>query len=236
VVKVEVDGDGVTFRRDNLDSGGIGGEGFCAEIEFEGSAGNGARATASTIVSRAAVKVEGSEELAAVINLNLEVSPEVTGAGHQRLRRAGEPVWRGRDEPAIRIRELDFNEDEHEFFLAAVIVQRLLRAVVADVPVGVLHKLDKGRQESDGRNIRTGLGRREILDVFAQYRRVSSVVALAEEIGFTNGLVGERSVKRGGGQRHTKNQKQAGDETSDVTHQGFPKKSIALIWGPVTAE
>jgi len=218
VVKVEVDGDGVTFRGDNLDSGGIGDERLGTKIEFEGSAGHSARATASTIVSRAAVKVVGSEELAAVINLNLEISPEVTGARDQRLRRAGEPVRRGRDKPAIGIRELDFNEDEHEFFLAAVIVQRLLRAVVADVSVGVLHKLNEGRQEGDGRNIRTGLGRREILDVFAQYRRVSSVVALAEEISFTDGLVGERSVKRGGGQRHTKNQKQGGDETSDVTH------------------
>jgi len=218
VVKVEVDGDGVALRRDNPDSGGIRGKGVGREIEFEGSAGHAARATVSAIVSGAAVKVVGSEELAAVINLNLEVSPEVTGAGHQRLRRAGEPVRRGRDKSAIRIGQLDFNEDEYEFFLAAVIVQRLLRAVVADVPVGVLHKLDEGRQESDGRNIRTGLGRREILDVFAQYRRVSSVVALAEEISFTDGLVGERSVKRGGGQRHTKNQKQGGDETSDVTH------------------
>jgi len=62
---------------------------------------------------------------------------------------------------------------------------------------------------------------REILDVFAQYRRVSSVVALAEEISFTDGLVGERSVKRGGGQRHTKNQKQGGDETSDVRIKAF---------------
>jgi len=200
VVKVEVDGDRVTFRGDNLDSGGIGGEGLGTKIEFEGSAGNRARATASAIVSGAAVKVVGSEGLAGVINLNLEVSPEVAGARDQCLRRAGEPVRRGRDEPAIRIRQLDFNEDEHEFFLTAMIVQRLLRAVVADVPVGVFHKLDEGRQESDGRNIRTRLGRREILDVFAQYRRVSSVVALAEEISFTDGLVGEGCVKGRSGQ------------------------------------
>jgi len=75
----------------------------------------------------------------------------------------------GRDEPAIRIRQLDFNENEHEFFLTTVLKESLLGAVVADVSVGVLHQLDERRQEGDRRNIRARLGQREISYVFAQY-------------------------------------------------------------------
>src|SRR5258708_18485065 len=85
----------------------------------------------------------------------------------------------------------------------------------------------KGRQESDRGNMRAGLRKWQISDVFAQDQRESAVVALAEEISFTDGLVGKGAVKRGSGQRNTKNHKQAGAEATHATHQNFPARSIA---------
>ncbi len=218
VDEIEIDGDGVTFRGNDLDGGGIGSERVSAKIELEGRASQDARTTASAAISGAAVKIVGGEGLAAVVDLNLEVPPKVTGARHQRLRRAGAPVRRGRHEPAIRIRQLDLNKDEHEFFLTAVIVQSLLGTVVADVTVGILDKLDERRQESDRGDIRTGLGRWGVLNVFTQDRRKSSVVALAEEVGFADGLIGEGSVDGKSGQGNTKGHEEAGGKSKGVTH------------------
>src|SRR6059036_1294390 len=48
--EVEVDRDGVTFRGNDLDGGGVGGKGFGREIEFEGSAGHDARTMAPATV------------------------------------------------------------------------------------------------------------------------------------------------------------------------------------------
>ncbi len=64
-------------------------------------------------------------------------------------------------------------------------------------------------------DVRAGLGRREKFDVLGQE---GCIVALAEEIGFADGLVGKRRVKGIGGQRHTENHKQACDRTNDATH------------------
>jgi hypothetical protein len=99
-----------------------------------------------------------------------------------------------------------------------VVERGLLRAVVADVTVGVLDKLDERRQECDRGDIRTELGRRETLDVFAQNRGESSVVALAEEIGFADRLIREGSVDGKSGQRNTESHEEAGEDAKDVTH------------------
>jgi len=63
-----------------LDGGGIGVEGFGREIKFEGSAGHDARTMTPATVVCVAVKIEGGEELAAVMDLDLEVSPEIIRA------------------------------------------------------------------------------------------------------------------------------------------------------------
>jgi len=78
--EVEVDGDGVAFRGNDLDGGGIGVEGFGREIKFEGSAGHDARTMTPATIGCVSVKIGGGAELAAVIDLNLEVSPEISRA------------------------------------------------------------------------------------------------------------------------------------------------------------
>jgi hypothetical protein len=67
----------------------------------------------------------------------------------------------------------------------------LLSAVVADVTIGELCELDKWSEERDGRDIRTGFGRLEVPGVFVEEARNGSIMALTEEIGFADGLVGE---------------------------------------------
>ena len=43
-------------------------------------------------------------------------------------------------------------------------------------------------------------------------------MALAEEIGFTDGLVGEGIIKGGSGQSHTKNHEEADKNAKGVAH------------------
>jgi hypothetical protein len=73
-----------------------------------------------------------------------------------------------------------------------VIELGLLRAVVTDVVAGELSELREWSKKSDGRDVGAGFGRREKLDVIGQEGRI---MALAEKIGFADGLVGERSIE-----------------------------------------
>jgi hypothetical protein len=87
------------------------------------------------------------------------------------------------------------NDDSDGFLLAAVVERGLLRAVAEGVLTGELGKNGERREESDGRDVWAGLGRREIPGVFVEETRKGFVAALAEEIGFADGLVGQRRVK-----------------------------------------
>src|SRR5258708_10655017 len=109
----------------------------------------------------------------------------------------------------------------------------LLGTVRTQMAIRELSELGEWSEKSNGGDVRAGLGRREKCDVLGQE---GCIVALAEEIGFADGLVGKRRVKGIGGQRHAKNHKQACDRTNEVTHEDFSKGSIALIHGLATAE
>jgi hypothetical protein len=113
-----------------------------------------------------------------------------------------------------------------------VVERGLLRAVVADVTVGVLYKLDERRQESDRGDTRTGLGRRETLDVFAQNRGESSVVALAKEVSFADRFIREGSVDGKSGQGNTESREEAGEDANDLAHWEILRASIALNFPP----
>jgi hypothetical protein len=63
------------------------------------------------------------------------------------------------------------------------------------VLTGELCKNGERREESDGRDVRAGLGRREIPGVFVEETRKGFIAALAEEVGFADSLVGQRGVK-----------------------------------------
>src|SRR5258708_522352 len=66
---------------------------------------------------------------------------------------------------------------------------------------GELSKNGERREESYGRDVRAGLGRREIPGVFVEETSKGFIAALAEEVGFANGLVGQGSVEGEGGRR-----------------------------------
>jgi hypothetical protein len=62
-------------------------------------------------------------------------------------------------------------------------------------------------------------------------------VALAEEIGFADGLVGEGSIKGRDRQRHTKSHEEAGEneKAKEVAHWNFPKRKYNAEFGAATA-
>src|SRR5260370_28478548 len=116
---------------------------------------------------------------------------------------------------AIGIGKIDFDGDLDGLFLATVIEEGLLRAVVTDIAAGELGELREGSEKSNRRDVRAGLWWRKKLDVFGQE---GGIVALAQEISFADGLVREGSVEGSGRQSQTKSHKEAGEELQDVAH------------------
>src|SRR5713226_2996195 len=76
----------------------------------------------------------------------------------------------------------------------------LLGAVVG-LPTGMLNEKSERSEESDGGDVRAGFGRRKGFCVFVEESSHGFVAALTEEIGFADGLVGQRSVEGEGGRR-----------------------------------
>lgn len=146
-------------------------------------------------------------------NLEAEIFPEVIRAPNERRRRSRSSVSGVFHETAIGIGEVDVNEDFDEILAPSMVKTRLLGAVVADVAIGKEGKLDEGSEEGDGRNMGTGMWRREMPCVFVEKARDGSVMALAEEIGLADRFVGEDGVEGGSwGSGQTKRQKQDDEE------------------------
>ena len=120
---------------------------------------------------------------------------------------------------------MDFNGNLDRLILTAVIEPGLLGAVVADVLAGELSELGERSEKGNGGDVGAGFGHGEKLNVTGQE---GCIVALAEEIGFADGLVGEGSIKGRGGQSPTKSHEEAGENAKEVAHWAFPRGSITL--------
>ena len=191
--EVEVDEDLVAFGRKDLDGGGLGSESIGREIEFKRRARQIARITvAPAIVVGPAVRVGWREPLVVVGDLDLKVSPEIPRARDEGEWSTGARIGFRGQEGAVSRGQLDLNDNSHNLHPTAVIEAGLLSAVVADAALGELRELREWSEKSNRRDVGPGPGSRERLDVFAQER---CIVALAEEIGFADGLVGQRRVK-----------------------------------------
>jgi hypothetical protein len=192
--EVEFDKDGLTFRGKDLDSGGIGSEDLGGELKFQGCSHGAAAANAPASVEWVAPGNGGGDDLFAVIHLDSEVFPEIVRARDE----SGRATWIG-DESTIGCSEIDFDSDLDNLVLAEMIKPGLLSGVTTDAVIRDLSELREGGEKSNGRDVGACLGRREKLDVIAQE---GCIMALAEEIGFADGFVGERCVesKSGSGQ------------------------------------
>jgi hypothetical protein len=213
--EIELHGGRVAIRRDYLDGSGIGREGFCGKFQFEGGTHRTARAVAPTAVEWVAPENGGGNQLVAVIHLDSEVFPEVRGTWDENGRRSGSRASRIGDESTIGCCEINLHGDLDGLFLIEVIEAGLLGTVRAETAIGELGELRERGEERDGRDVGAGLGRREKLDVSAQE---GCIMALAEEIGFADGFVGERGIEGRGRQRHTKSHEEAGEEMKEVAH------------------
>jgi hypothetical protein len=97
--------------------------------------------------------------------------------------------------------KLDLNDDSHEFGLIAMIECGLLGAVTGGVLAGLLDEKGEGSEESDGGDVGTRFQWRKEFRVFVEESGHRFVMALAEEIGFADGLIGEGRVEGEGGWR-----------------------------------
>lgn len=172
-----------------MDDGGIRGEGFRGKDEFQRSAGEQAMADFVADPRGPTVKTGRSERLIPVGHDHLEVFPEIGGAEGTLGRSAGTSTLLRREKPAVRLGEGDLYDDSHGFGLAAMVEKRLLRAEIALVVLGILHHLQKGSEEADFGDMRTGLRQRRKLRVFVVEGAQGFVVTLAEKVGLPDGGV-----------------------------------------------
>ena len=195
MVEVEVEGDGITLRRKHVNGGGAGGKGFDGEIELQSGAGEDAAALLGAAEIGPAVRRDGPELLIPAGHLHVEIFPEIIRARDEAFWRTGAGTGRANDVGTIRIRELDLNDDSHKFGLIAMIESGLLGAVTGGVLAGLLDEYSERSEESDRDNVRTGFRRLQKPCVFVEERGHGFVTALAEEIGFADGLIGQGSVE-----------------------------------------
>ena len=102
-----------------------------------------------------------------------------------------------------------------------MVLSRLLGTVVG-LAAGVLDKKSEGCEKRGGIDMRTGGRRRKEFCVFAEEAGHGFVVALAEEVGFADGLVGERAVEREGGRCEEKGggEKRSDGASGSAKHDG----------------
>ncbi len=200
MVEIEIDGEGITLGRIYVNDGGAGGKVFSGEIELESGAGEGAAAFVAEEIGLAGRR-ERFELLVFAENLNVEILPEIVGTRDEAFGRTGAGTCGTNDKRAIGIGELDLNNDSYEFALVAMIECCLLGAVAGGVLAGLLDEKRERREDGDGIDVWAGLGRRKKFCVFVEKSGHGVVAALAEEVGFADGFVGERSVEGECGRR-----------------------------------
>src|SRR5262245_38627185 len=103
---------------------------------------------------------------------------------------------------------------------------RLLRAIARSVLAGGMSGERERREESDRRDVRPGARRLQISSVLAQKAREGVVAALAEKISFTDGLFGERRVKRKG--RRSRDQCGSKDRGEGLEAGGHGMTSLSI--------
>jgi hypothetical protein len=201
VRKVEVDGKEIAFGRSDVDGSRAGGKGIGWKVELEG----GANELATTFIRAKDIRLAGRRErfelLVLAGNLNVEILPEIVGTRDEAFSRTGGGTGGANDIRAIGSGELDLNNDSYIFGLIAMIKGGLLGAVAGSVLAGLLDEKGERSEESNGIDVRASLGGLQELCVFVEESSHGLIAALAKEIGFANGLVGERSVEGKGGRR-----------------------------------
>jgi hypothetical protein len=105
------------------------------------------------------------------------------------------------------LREENLDVDDNGFILGAMLLRGLLGTVVHPL-AGLLNEKGEAGKECDRRDVRAGFGPGQKNGVAIQEPGHGLVVALAEEIGFADGLVGQGSVEGEGG----RGQKRSSDE------------------------
>ena len=187
--KVEVDGDGLAFRGKDLDGGEIGGEETRGKLKVDRSTGEHAPTFSCAEVIGLPGESIRRELVLAIKDMNAEVPPETRRAKPVAERRSRAGACGCNDEGAIGLREKNFDADDHRLIIHTMIFFSLLRTG-ANRAARLLDQEGEGRQEGDRINVRAGLWRSEIPCVAAQEAGHGFVMALAEEIGFADGLVG----------------------------------------------
>src|SRR5215472_8178424 len=126
------------------------------------------------------------------------------------------------DKLAIRLGQADFHEDSYNFFAEALIVEGGLLGAVVGLTTGVLDHLEERGTEFDGIDVRTRFRRWKLFDEFRKQPLVRPIVALPEEVSFSNRFAGKRSLegeqRRHGEQRCSKNSETAAKQPTSQGH------------------
>ncbi len=158
MVEIEIDGEGIALGRIHLNGSGAGRKVFGGEIKLQSGAGECAAAFVAEEKGLAGRR-EWFKVLVFAGNLDVEILPEIVRARNETFGGTGARAGGAHDIRAIRISELDLDDDSYEFGLIAMVKGGLLGAVAGRVLAGLLDEKSERSEDSDGGDVRAGFRR-----------------------------------------------------------------------------
>lgn len=194
--EVEVGDDLIPFGRSDVNGDVLRRESFGGKIEEHGGADEDAAAFVADVVGSPGERSR-IEEFVAVKDCDIEVAPEISGTRDKRgvVLRGGAGISGNHGD--VGVGEANGDLDLDRFPQMAVIKLSLLRTVVGGLLAGEKNSLSERSEAGDEGDVRSGTRNGQLLRVFFEGFGKGFVVALAEEVGFADGLFGERSVEGG---------------------------------------
>src|SRR6266849_7082022 len=198
---------------DIYDDGGVGrGGGFFGIVEEHDEGAGHLSAVPDSSESGASMRLEGFDEVVAVGQAIAKVLPKIRRSKSESVCGAGTLIGIFLDQRAVGVSEFDSDSDAEAVSDLAVVTGGVLGAVAEGALAGKLDGFSVGSKQFHGRNPGTGFGNGEVAAVFIEKLGGLFIAALAEEVGFADGLIGQGAVESKGG----RGQKQGCGEQRDA--------------------
>src|SRR6267142_4450649 len=187
---------------DIYDDGGVGrgGDFFGIVEEHDDGAGH-LGAVPDSSESGASMHLEGFDEVIAVEQAIAKVLPKIRRSKSESVCGAGTLMGIFLDQRAVGVSEFDGDSDSEAVSDLAVVTGGVLGAVAEGALAGKLDGFSVGSKQFDCRNPGTGFGNGEMAAVFVEKLGGFFVAALAEEISFADGVIGQGAVESKGRRR-----------------------------------
>ncbi len=203
---------------DVYDDGGVGrGGDFFGIVEEHDEGAGHLGAVPDSPESGVAMYLEGFDEFVAVEQAVAKVLPKIRRSKIESVCGAGTLIGFFLDQGAVGVSEFNSDSDAEAVSDLAVVTGGVLGAVAEGALAGKLDGFSVGSKQFHGRNPGTGFGNGEVAAVFIEKLGGLFIAALAEEVGFADGLIGQGAVESKGG----RGQQEGGREYREARSVGY---------------